>query len=218
ADRPGRTPDRDDTGRHVPGHHRAGADHGVVADGHARQHDDPAAQPHVVPDGDGPGGLQLVAARLRLQRVCGGEQLHVGPDLAVLADGDRRDVQRGQVVVDEGAGADGDVAAVVDVQRRPDLGLLAERAEEFFQQGPRRPGVLGEGGLVAGGQAHGPLLAAGDLRVVGDVEVTRLHAFEVRAGVVREVVRRHGPSLPAGAYARTLPRGRTGAGFTGAAP
>jgi hypothetical protein len=117
--------------------------------------------------------------------------LDVGADLAVLADGDGRDVQCGEVVVDEGARPDGDVAAVVDVQGRPDVGLFAERAEQFGEDRPGGVGVLGVAGLVASGQAYGLLLPAGDLRIVGDVEVARLHALEVRARILREVVRRH---------------------------
>src|SRR5690606_16337905 len=130
----------DDACGDVLGDHRAGADDGVVADGHPRADDDSAAEPDVVADGDGQRGLQLVAAGPRFHGVRGGEELDVGSDLAVLADGDPGDVQCGQVVVDEGAGADGEVAAVVDVQGRAYVDAVTGGGEEL---GEDRPGFVG---------------------------------------------------------------------------
>ena len=63
-DHPRRVADGDDVGREVLGHHRAGADHGVLADRDARADDGAAAEPHVVADGDRLRRLPLLPARL----------------------------------------------------------------------------------------------------------------------------------------------------------
>jgi hypothetical protein len=64
------------------------------------------------------------------------QKLHVRSELAVGADGDGRDVESGEVVVDESAGADADVLAVVDVKRRLDEGAFPEAAEQLSQDRP----------------------------------------------------------------------------------
>lgn len=157
----------------------------------------PPPSQNVVSEGDGERGLQLVAPGSGLQGVGRGEELHVRADLAVLSDGDRRHVQCGQVVIDEGPGPDGNVAAVVHVQRRPHLDLFTREAEQLVEERPGGGRIVQERGPVALGESHGALLPVGDLGIVGDVEVAREHALQIGARVVSKVVHRH-------AYDRTL--------------
>ena len=82
----------------------------------------------------GGGGLPLGPARLGLERVGGGEQLDVRADLDVVADRDAGDVERDEAEVDEGAGADVQLVAVVAVKRRADLDAFADRSEQLFEQ------------------------------------------------------------------------------------
>lgn len=91
------------------------------------------------------------------------------------------------------------------------MGLLTQETEQFAQQRLCGVGVLGVGGLVAGGQADGPLLAAGDLGIVGDVEIARLHALQVRARILREVVHLQAPtSTSVRTYTPARPPGQAG--------
>lgn len=53
-------------------------------------------------------------------------QLHIGPNLHIITDSDRRDVQGHQTEVDERPGTDADMAAVVHPQRQPDLRALTD--------------------------------------------------------------------------------------------
>ena len=52
----------DTVGWDVPCHHRAGGDDAARSDGHAAAHRRTGAQPAVIPDGDGFGILQRMAA------------------------------------------------------------------------------------------------------------------------------------------------------------
>ena len=67
----------------------------------------------------------------------GGEELHVRPDLHVVADGHGRDVEAHQAEVGERARTDERLVPVVAAERRPDLAALAERAEQLGT-GPAR--------------------------------------------------------------------------------
>ena len=171
----GRGADRDHVGGQVAGDDRAGADHGVVADADAGADDDAAAEPDVVADGDGLGGLPLVAAGAGIERVGGGEQLHVGADLHVVADGDGGDVEDDEPEVGEGAGSDAGLVAVVAAERRPDLAALAVRPQQLGEQLPQQRRVGRVGGVDAVGQAQGAELVGDDLRVVGEVGLAGEH-------------------------------------------
>ena len=70
---------RHHVGRNVPGDQRAGADDAVVPDADTGQYGCAAADPHIVTDRDGPGRLELGAARTRLQRMGGVSSWTLGP-------------------------------------------------------------------------------------------------------------------------------------------
>ena len=116
-----------------PGDDRARADHGVVADRHARAEDRAGAQPDVVADEIGSPSPTRSAAR-RVDRVRRGDELHAAGDLAGRADRDRRDVEHQAVVVEERAGADAHAGAVLEAEGRPDVHALADTPEQLPQQ------------------------------------------------------------------------------------
>ena len=116
----------------------------------------------------------------------GGEQLHVRPDLTVLADGDRCHVQGDQVEVDERPRSDVEVLAVVDVHR-----LISASS-------PRLPSAVRSVSTAEGSpltnllqyssrSATTPLRDSCTFGVVGD-EVTGEHSFAVGPFVTLEVV------------------------------
>jgi hypothetical protein len=63
AQRPRRVPGGHRPRGQIPGDHRPGTDHAVVADRHPVHHDHVRADPHVVPDGDPPAGQRLLEDR-----------------------------------------------------------------------------------------------------------------------------------------------------------
>src|SRR4051812_13944070 len=134
ADDPGRVADRDHVGGQVLHDHRARADDGVGADRDAGADDDAAAEPDVVANGDRGAGLPLVAPGRRVDRVPRGQQLHVGGDLHVVADRHPGHVEAHEAEVDEAARAEEGLVPVVELDRRADLGLLAQRGEELGEE------------------------------------------------------------------------------------
>ena len=162
-----------------------------------------AAEPHVVADGDRLGGLELGAARLRVDRVDRGEQLDVRADLGVVSDADVRDVERHEPEVDERPRPEVHVHPEVDVQRRTDPRPVAERAQQLAQpvggivgavahrlREPLRAGLRGAGQRMD--------LGVGLVPVAGD------HAFVLRPGVL---VGHASDALTAGGLSRARPAG-----------
>jgi hypothetical protein len=101
------------------------------------------------------------------------EQLDVRPDLDVVADRDRRDVERDQAEVHERPRPDLDLVAVVDVQRSAYLGVLADRAEKLREQPLPQSGICGSREVQLMHQCVCPLGLLREHRVVGDVEIAR---------------------------------------------
>src|SRR5918998_2170624 len=195
ADDTSRVAHRKAVGGDVTGDDRAGPDHAVLANRHARTDDGASAEPDVVGDRDGLGRLELVAPGLRVDGVRRGQQLHVRADLAVGPDADLRDVQRDEPPVDEGPGADEHAAAVVDVDRRAHEGALFHPPEELTRHSLSRFGILVVRGEEPRSQLHGFLLCLEDGWVVGDVQVARKHPLVVAAGVAGEIVDGRGCGL-----------------------
>src|SRR5689334_9692796 len=106
ADDPRRVAGGDRTGGHVAGHDAPGADHAAVADRHPRQHDRTAAKPDSVADADRTGGFPPGDAQLAFERVGPGIELHRRAHLQIVADLDRRAIEKDAVVVDECVPAD----------------------------------------------------------------------------------------------------------------
>ncbi len=111
--------------RYISGHDAASPDHRVVADAHARTHDHSGGQPYVVTDDDRRRGLPARAPGLIVvDGMKSRNQLRAWADRHVVADRDRRAVEKDRVVVDEAVGADGDLGAVVALESRKDLRSL----------------------------------------------------------------------------------------------
>lgn len=126
----------DDIGGYVLGDNRASANHAVVTDRYTRADDYSSAEPDVISQNDGFRRFELVSTKLRVDRVSRGQELYVGADLTVVADGDRHDVQGGEVEVDEDAVPDKNVVTVIDEQGWSHNRPLADAAKEFLQDQP----------------------------------------------------------------------------------
>jgi hypothetical protein len=104
-----------------------------------------------------------------------GQQLDVGRDLTIGADRDRRPVEHHAAVVDERAGADRDVPAVIAVQRRLHDDPLADPAQQLAQEPVALLAIRVAGRVVALAQ----LLPAGvpplHLGVAEDVQLSPQH-------------------------------------------
>ena len=111
-----------------------------------------------------------------------------GPDLDVVADGDARDVESDQAVVDEAASADGDLVPVVHVQRRADLAVRSDRPEQRSEEPGAQRTLSDRGGVVGGYEVLRDAELLGDLGVGGDVRIAGEHPLPHRAGV-QSVVR-----------------------------
>ena len=97
---------------------------------------DAAAEPDVVGDRDRLGRLPADPARLGIDGMRRGEQLHPRRELARGADRDRRDVEHHRVDVDERVVTDADFA-VLAVERRADHDVLADVPQQPAQQRAR---------------------------------------------------------------------------------
>jgi hypothetical protein len=76
-------------GGNVAGHHAAGADDGVGADGDAGKDDGAAADPDVLADPGRNAVLLALPSQGRIARVVGGEDLDPGAELAAIANAAR---------------------------------------------------------------------------------------------------------------------------------
>jgi len=85
TDRAARVPGRDRPGGDRPGDDAPRADHGVLADADAGQHDDAATEPGPGADRDGLRPLRAARALLGVPGMIGSEQLDARPQLDVVA-------------------------------------------------------------------------------------------------------------------------------------
>ena len=72
-------------GRNVTGHHRAGADGAVIANGDAGKDSDTTAYPHRVADGDGARPFHSFVSFFGIGGVARRVEAHIGPDKDVVA-------------------------------------------------------------------------------------------------------------------------------------
>ncbi len=183
--------DGNGVGRKVSSDDGSGTDDRVLPDRDAGQHDDAAAEPHVVSDGDGLRGFPLLASGFGLDRVRGSQQLNVRADLNIVADGDAGDVECDKPVIGEAASANGDLVAVVHIQRRADLGTLPNRPEQLRDEPTAQRALPGRGGVVGGHEVLRGAELLADLGIVSDVEVPGKHPLAHRPGVTVARPRRH---------------------------
>ena len=124
----------------IPRDHAAGADDGVVPDGHAAADDDVGSQPHVVADGDGAGVLVVELGAVRRpahvpvacqKGMYGRDDGDVRPDKALLADMHGGAVEDDEVEVGKEIFADVGIAAVIEADRRLAVEVLAVAAEQL---------------------------------------------------------------------------------------
>ena len=136
---------------------------------------------------DGVRELPVVAAKVGVEGMGGGEQLDAGRDLAVVADGHRGGVEDHAAVVDEGPGPDADAAAVVAPERGLYDGPVADVPEQLLQQAPALAGLGMGGGVEALDQALGARVGRDQVRIVGEaVQLAAQHALLLftHAGIV----------------------------------
>ena len=180
--------------RHVPGDDAAGADDRAVADGDARKDDGGGADPGVAADAHRLGELEAGVAQRLLARMVGGDELNARPDLRLVADDDLADVEDDAVEVEEGAGAEADVVAVVAVERRADDRPVADRGETLDEQPPPLGARGGEAGIVADQPRLRGLLVGLNFRIGRIVERPSQHLLFFRGHVAAQKQTRPGPS------------------------
>jgi hypothetical protein len=88
------------------------------------------------------------------------------------------------------------VGPVVDVERRADLGALADGPEQLAEQAAPLVAGPGGGGVEGLHQVHRPEAVHGQLGVVGDVEVAGEHPL-AHGSAVRRRGGGHGEVVPA---------------------
>lgn len=171
----GRVPDGEDAGREVAIHHRTGSDDGVFADCDSGQNDGAPAQPNVGRNGYGLARLPFGSTGFWVEGMGGSEELNVGPDLDVVADGDGGNIESHQAEVHERPVADPDLPPVIAVEGRPNLALSADGTEKLIQDSAPLIVVLGRGLVERILKASGTKGVGHDLRIVGPVELACQH-------------------------------------------
>jgi hypothetical protein len=120
--------------RHIAGDNRAGPDHCIIADGHARKDDGPAADPNVLSDRYGPAELGTCLSDYRIAGMIRRVYLDSRPDLRSGADGHSDDVKNDAVEVQENVRPDPDVIAKITMERRPDNGTVSYFRQQFAKE------------------------------------------------------------------------------------
>ena len=165
-------------------HDAAGADDGVFTDGDAGKNDGAGADPYVVPDVDVLVELQALRPQVRVHRMRGGRQGHVGRDEHLVADVDVAVIHRGQVEVDEHVVPEMEVgAAPVGAERQLNVTVLPALGEYLFHESlfaveVRRAQLVEVPVLFHEGQ-----LDLQDILIIAVIEKTLLHAFEFGHGL-----------------------------------
>src|SRR5206468_12110070 len=155
-------------GRHVPGDHRAGGDHGTVTNGHPLEHQRAGPDPDVVADGDRRGVRVRLPVHVDGVEV-GVQDLHVPGDVATRPDGHARGDQDLAEAVDHRlvadhqlAGVDHDAGAAVQVDLPADdeAGAVSD-ADHGLVPYRRQPGAA---------DAHAQVPAVAELQPAGVVD------------------------------------------------
>ena len=102
----------------VVGDDRTGSDDDAVADSHARTDNHSATEPAVIADTDRESRLYRLTPFDIIVRMVGGQELAVGTDECVCADGDTSAVEKDAVEIDKRTLADGNPVAVVAMEWR----------------------------------------------------------------------------------------------------
>src|SRR5580692_1531266 len=103
------------------GHHAAGADDTAIADRDARQHDRATTNPHATADVNWLGEFQPGDALCAVERVRRGVELHRRRHLQIIADLNRRAIEKDAVVIDKAAVPETDIVAVIAMKARLDI-------------------------------------------------------------------------------------------------
>jgi hypothetical protein len=114
-----------------------------------------------------------------------GEELDVGTDLHVVADGDGGHVEQDDAEVDEGPRPDTGLVAVVTAQGWADLAAFTECAEQLAEQGKSSLEVRGIAVVEPPGEVEGTQAVGGELGVAGHVEVAGEHPLALATPVIR---------------------------------
>ena len=169
-----RVADYGDAWGDVVGDHAASSDDGVVADGDAGENDGASADPDVASDADRLAGFEVGAAGFGVTGVVGSVDLDGRADLSAVADLDGIDVEEDAVEVEEDAGAEMDVVAVVAEEGRADGGVFAAGGEDFAEEWLMGRGMVRRGVVFV--QEGGGVEAFGcEFVVVSDIVLTGQH-------------------------------------------
>ena len=186
--------------RNVLGHHGAGADDAAFSDGHAAQHGDIAAEPAVRTDDDRPAVFVVVRRAVRrlahvavlpAQRMHRRQQGHIRPEQHIVADGDWRAVQHGEVEVREHAVAHRGVHAIVEEHRSQDVQVLAMVGEQVVQHGGPGLMIAARQRVEPGAQVASAFAQCRQLRVGRVVEFSIQHLLALRAAGRAQLDGRH---------------------------
>ena len=193
-------------GREITEHDAARPHHGAGADRDPRADDDAGGQPRAVLHDDRLGPLQLGAPLDGIERMGGGDQVHPGADLHVVADADRSGVQDDHAEVQERPGADGDLVAVVALKRGEDLGGVADLSQQRAQELLAGERLGDAGGVELLGEQPAAVAVLEQLWIVGQVGLAGQQPVLVR-GHPDDADRPVGPVLTARRRARALAAG-----------
>ena len=175
--------------RDVFGDYGAGGYDGAIAYGNAGKYGGASAYPHIIAYGYRLSPLAAVAAFVGVKRMAGCVDAYAGADKHVVAYGDKSLVEHCEVEVDKHMVAEADVASVVDAQRLIDMQSGTRLAENLFQKGVERGGVVGVGVVKAVHQGAGVSENVAEPRMCGVIHLARKHLApfvdESRVGVVR---------------------------------
>ena len=106
--------------------HAACSHDAAISDRDARQHQRPAADPHIVADPNRAYGFQAGATHLGIDGMLRRIELHGRADLYIISNGDRSTVKKDAVLIDEDVPAEADVIPVVAREGGKDHGSFAD--------------------------------------------------------------------------------------------
>lgn len=187
----------DTVGWDVTRHHRAGGDDASRSDGHATAHRRTGAQPAVIPDGDGFGILQRMAAVGVIcigsffgdKRMVGRGQRHIGSNEHIVPQRNGRYIQKYAVVVDETVPPHIDIHAVLAVKGCKRLEILPFcGGDQALQRTLLGLGTPQREAVEPVTAAHTHPVPLGNLRIGRRIETPRHHPlpFTARPALIHD--------------------------------
>jgi hypothetical protein len=119
--------------RDIAGNDRTRPDDRIVADGNSWKDHGASADPDVRADANRAPIFKICQSNCRVTRMVGSIDLDGRPNLGAVTDGDRSNVQKHTVEVEEDALAEMDVVSIVDEEGGTYDAAVADRTEELLQ-------------------------------------------------------------------------------------